>query len=128
MEKWSKVITEDALIGYVENKRLEEGEMMTQTPATDAVVLNYQSISREGKINMAFHQVFSQGANSTYDAYMAETKSVNVIAPTWFRVKDEEGTLECIASTEYVTKAHNKGIEVWAVVTDVDYSVNIKAV
>lgn len=128
MEKWSKVITEDALIGYVENKRLEEGEMMTQTPATDAVVLNYQSISREGKINMAFHQVFSQGANSTYDAYMAETKSVNVIAPTWFRVKDEEGTLECIASTEYVTKAHNKGIEVWAVVTDVDYSVNIGAI
>lgn len=128
MEKWSKVITEDALIGYVENKRLEEGEMMTQTPATDAVVLNYQSISREGKINMAFHQVFSQGANSTYDAYMAETKSVNVIAPTWFRVKDEEGTLECIASTEYVTKAHNNGIEVWAVVTDVDYSVNIGAI
>lgn len=128
MEKWSKVITEDALIGYVENKRLEEGEMMTQTPATDAVALNYQSISREGKINMAFHQVFSQGANSTYDAYMAETKSVNVIAPTWFRVKDEEGTLECIASTEYVTKAHNKGIEVWAVVTDVDYSVNIGAI
>lgn len=128
MEKWSKVITEDALIGYVENKRLEEGEMMTQTPATDAVVLNYQSISREGKINMAFHQVFSQGANSTYDAYMAETKSVNVIAPTWFRVKDEEGTLECIASTEYLTKAHNKGIEVWAVVTDVDYSVNIGAI
>lgn len=128
MEKWSKVITEDALIGYVENKHLEEGEMMTQTPATDAVVLNYQSISREGKINMAFHQVFSQGANSTYDAYMAETKSVNVIAPTWFRVKDEEGTLECIASTEYVTKAHNKGIEVWAVVTDVDYSVNIGAI
>ena len=128
MEKWSKVITEDALIGYVENKRLEEGEMMTQTPATDAVALNYQSISREGKINMAFHQVFSQGANSTYDAYMAETKSVNVIAPTWFRVKDEEGALECIASTEYVTKAHNKGIEVWAVVTDVDYSVNIGAI
>lgn len=128
MEKWSKVITEDALIGYVENKRLEEGEMMTQIPATDAVVLNYQSIGREGKINMAFHQVFSQGANSTYDAYMAETKSVNVIAPTWFRVKDEEGTLECIASTEYVTKAHNKGIEVWAVVTDVDYSVNIGAI
>lgn len=128
MEKWSKVITEDALIGYVENKRLEEGEMMTQTPATDAVVLNYQSIRREGKINMAFHQVFSQGANSTYDAYMAETKSVNVIAPTWFRVTDEEGTLECIASTEYVTKAHNKGIEVWAVVTDVDYPVNIGAI
>ena len=128
MEKWTKVITEDGIIGYVENKRLEAGETVAQTPVTDAVVLNYQSISREGKINMAFHQVFSAAANSTYDSYMADTKSVNVIAPTWFRVKDEEGTLECIASSDYVTKAHNQGIEVWAVVTDVDYEVPIGAI
>lgn len=128
MEKWSKVITEDGFIGYVENKRLETGDMITQTPVTDAVVLNYQSISREGKINMAFHQVFSKAANSTYDSYMADTKAVNVIAPTWFRIIDNEGTLECIASTEYVTKAHNQGIEVWAVVTDVDYEVELGAI
>ncbi len=128
METWTKVITEDGFIGYVENKRLVEGDMVAQTPVNDAVVLNYQSISREDKINMAFHQVFSQGANSTYDAYMAETKGVNVIAPTWFRILDEEGTVECIASSEYVIKAHNKGIEVWAVVTDVDYKVDLGAI
>lgn len=128
MEKWTKVISEDGLIGYIENKRLETGETVTQTPVTDAVVLNYQSISHEGKINMAFHQVFSAAANSTYDSYMADTKAVNVIAPTWFRVKDEEGTLECIASSDYITKAHNQGIEVWAVVTDVDYEVPIGAI
>lgn len=125
MEKWSKVITEDGYIGYVENKRLESGDMIAQTPVNDAVVLNYQSISREYKINMAFHQIFNQSANSTYDAYMADVKGVNVIAPTWFRVKDNEGTIENIASSEYVIKAHNKDIEVWAVVTDVDYEVNI---
>lgn len=128
MEKWTKVITEDGFIGYVENKRLALGEMVAQTPVNDAVVLNYQSISREGKINMAFHQVFSQGANSTYDSYMADTKGVNVIAPTWFRILDNEGTVECIASSEYVIKAHNKGIEVWAVVTDVDYEVELGAI
>ena len=125
MEKWTKVITDDGFIGYIENKRMEMGDMVAQTPVTDAVVLNYQSISREGKINMAFHQVFSKGANSTYDSYMADTKAVNVIAPTWFRVADEEGTLECIPSSDYVTKAHNQGVEVWAVVTDVDYQVPI---
>lgn len=125
MEKWSKVITEDGYIGYVENKRLESGDMIAQTPVNDALVLNYQSISREYKINMAFHQVFNQSANSTYDAYMADVKGVNVIAPTWFRIKDNEGTIENIASSEYVIKAHNKDIEVWAVVTDVDYEVNI---
>lgn len=125
MEKWTKVVSEDGFIGYVENKRLEEGDAVAMTPATDAVVLNYQSISREGKINMAFHQVFSQGANSTYDSYTEQTKGVNVIAPTWFRIKDDEGTIESIASKDYVTKAHNDGMEVWAVVTDVDYAVNL---
>ena len=128
MEKWSKVITEDGFIGYVENKRLESGDIVTQTPVNDAVVLNYQSIGREGKINMAFHQVFSQSANSTYDSYMSNVSGVNVIAPTWFRVKDNEGTIENIAGSEYVIKAHNKGIEVWAVVTDVDYEVDMGAI
>lgn len=128
MEKWSKVISTDGLIGYVENKRLEMGEMVAQTPVTGAVALNYQSISHDGKINMAFHQVFSTGANSTFDSYTANTKGVNVIAPTWFRIADEEGTMECIASSDYVTKAHNKGMQVWAVVTDVDYEVNIGAI
>lgn len=128
MEKWSKVITEDGFIGYVENKRLEAGEVITQTPVNDAVTLNYQGISREGKINMAFHQVFSQSANSTYDSYMSNVSGVNVIAPTWFRIKDSEGTVESIAGSEYVIKAHNKGIEVWAVVTDVDYEVDMGAI
>ena len=128
MDKWTKVITKDGLIGYVENKRLEMGDMVAQIPATDAVSLNYQSITREGKINMAFHQVFSKGANSTYDSYTDGMKGVNVIAPTWFRIKDEEGTIEAIASSDYVNKAHNDGMEVWAVVTDVDYKVNIGAI
>ena len=128
MEKWTKVISEDAIIGYVENKRLIEGDTFAQTPVNDAVVLNYQSISREGKINMAFHQVFSQGANDTFDSYTANTKGVNVIAPTWFRILDNEGTIECIASSNYVTKAHNQGMEVWAVVTDVDYPVDLGSI
>lgn len=128
METWTKVITEDAFIGYVENKRLEIGDMIAQTPVTGAVELGYQSISREGKINMAFHQVFVAEANNTYDSYTAGMKSVNVIAPTWFRIADNEGTLQSIASSSYVDKAHNDGLEVWAVVTDVDYNVDMGAI
>ena len=128
METWTKVITEDAFIGYVENKRMEAGDAVAQTPATGAVEPGYQSISREGKINMAFHQVFVAEANNTYDSYTADMKSVNVIAPTWFRVTDNEGTLQSIASSTYVDKAHNDGLEVWAVVTDVDYDVDMGAI
>ncbi len=128
METWSKVITEDALIGYVENKRLEAGDMVAQTPVSGAVELGYRSILRDGKINMAFHQVFVAEANSTYDSYTAGMKSVNVIAPTWFRITDNEGTLQSIASSNYVDKAHNDGMEVWAVVTDVDYDVDMGAI
>ena len=53
---------------------------------------------------------------------------MNVIAPTWFRFIDGEGNFECIASTDYVQKAHAKGMEVWAVFTDVDNKVDTEAI
>lgn len=128
MEKWSKVVSADGYMGYVENKHLvTEGEI-SKTPVAEQIADGYVSISREGKINMGFHQVFSQKANETFDSYVSEATGLNVIAPTWFRVVNDDGTLESIANADYVAKAHERGIEVWAVCTDVDNSVDLEAV
>ena len=35
-----------------------------QMPVTDAMELNYNSLHKDGIVNMAFHQVFEEGANS----------------------------------------------------------------
>lgn len=51
---------------------------------------------------------------------LADSKGLTTIVPTWFHVKDTEGNLESIASTDYVNYAHQAGLEVWAAIRDFD--------
>lgn len=115
MENWSKVETEDAHIGYLENKYLGEAEMVQQTPVTDYVEPEVTHTLFDGKINMAWHQIAGVGGNLTLAERMAPTQEVNIIAPTWLVVTDEEGSVEVRATADYVSEAHDGGLQVWAV-------------
>lgn len=107
MEKWSRVRTEDGYIGYIENRRLEAREQVTPQSSFEAPV--YTSISMDEKVRLGFHQVTRQEANSTLESYVAVTKDMNVIVPTWFNVISDDGTYNSLASKEYVDKAHGWG-------------------
>lgn len=120
MENWSKVKTNDSFIGYVENKYLAEKTTVEQIPVNDVEEIAYPAIKKEGTVNMVFHQVFSSEANNGLKSDLAGTQSVNVIAPTWFRLSDSQGNFSSLASAEYVQQAHELGIDVWALITDVD--------
>lgn len=120
MENWSKVKTKDAFIGYVENKKLEGQRAQTPIPVTDYVEPVYESNTRDHKINMAWHGVGSKDGNETLDAMLSQTKSVNVISPTWFTLVGNEGDFSSFATQSYVDKAHDRGIEVWALVGNVE--------
>lgn len=120
MENWSRVKSEDAYIGYVENKLLANKQEVVQTPVTDALEVNYNSIHKEGTINMVFHQVFSETSGDDLRSALRNTKSVNVVSPTWFRLTDNAGNFSSIATSSYVNEAHNVGVDVWALITDVD--------
>lgn len=120
LESWTKVKTQDAFIGYVENKYLSNQTSVEQLPVNDAMELHYTSVHKEGTINMVFHQVFDENAASSVSDALKNTKSVNVICPTWFRLSDNSGNFTSIASASYVEQAHAKGVDVWALVTDVD--------
>lgn len=116
METWSKVKTEDAFIGYVENKRMGEAFAETLLPVTDYVEPVYQSNTRDHKINLAWHAVASAAGNDTLSEMMAGTKSINVISPTWFALSDNEGNFTSNATAGYVSQAHSMGLEVWGLV------------
>lgn len=120
METWSKVKTKDAFIGYVENKRLGELTAETPVPVTDYEEPVYESNTRDYKINLAWHGVSGIAGNDTLEALMANTKSINVISPTWFTLSDNEGNFSSFASQDYVDKAHAMGLEVWALVGNVE--------
>lgn len=124
MENWSKVKTEDAIIGYVENKRLAEngaGDVSVQPqPQTENISAfvnpEFTSISKPYKINLAWHAVAGTAGNDTLESALENTKGVNVISPTWFALTDNDGNFSSFASQSYVDKAHDMGLEVWALI------------
>lgn len=121
METWCKVKTEDAYIGYVENKFLENERIETQTPVTDYAVPEYTSLTKDHKISLGWHAIYATSGNGTLNEVAGNAGSLNVIAPTWFSVSDGMGGLRSFAEASYVKKAHEKGLEVWGVVDDFNY-------
>lgn len=126
LEDWAKVVEkESGLIGYVEIKKYEYIDTAyAYFPDEIKYPLEYTSISHDGKINMAFHQVFGDSGSSRVAGATAASSTINVVAPTWFRITSELGGIENISDREYVDIAHSKGMQVWAVWTDVDYTVD----
>ncbi|MCH5257879.1 MAG: SH3 domain-containing protein [Lachnospiraceae bacterium] len=119
MEKWSKVKTQDAYIGYVENKRLTDHRIEEPAPVTDYEMPEYTSISKDYKINLAWHAIYSTAGNDTLTEVLAGTRGVNVISPTWFVLTGDAGEFTSFASREYVSRAHDMGIEVWALISNI---------
>ncbi len=125
METWSKVKTEDSIIGYVENKRLEEMDEEAIEIANAYVQPAYSSIKKEYPINMVWHQVTNAVANEGVDAMLANTKGINTISPTWFFLSDNQGNFTSIADQSYVDNMHARGIEVWALADNFTNDVEI---
>ena len=121
MENWSKVKSADAFIGYVENKLLEEEVQVEETPVTDYQVPEYTTNQLEGKVSLGWHSIGGVGGNDTLDSMVAGTINMNVIAPTWFSLSDNEGGFESFGTRAYVDKAHKYGLEVWGVLDDFNY-------
>lgn len=120
MENWSKVKTESSIIGYVENKLLKNEQTAQRMCSTDFQEIIYHNVEKEGKINLAFHQVFEEVDYTYLTNALSRTKAVNVVSPTWFRLSDNSGNFTSLANASYVSKAHELGVEVWALITDVD--------
>lgn len=120
METWTKVKTQDSVIGYVENKRLGEKTEEEPVPVTDYVEPEYQANTRDYKINLGWHVIGGVGGNDTLEETVARTKGLNVISPTWFTLTGNEGEFSSFATTSYVDRAHEMGLEVWALVGNVD--------
>ena len=124
MDKWSRVRTADGYIGYVENRKLEAGEQIAPVSTFEAPV--YTSISMDGKVRLGFHQVTRQEGNNTLEDYASNARGMNVIVPTWFNVVSSDGTYTSLASKDYVDKAHDMGLKVWAMVENVSTQESIK--
>ena len=120
-EDWSLVKTSDSVIGYLENKRLDNLQTVTEEPVRDYVEEEYTSVRLPQKVSLGFHSIGGEGGNSTLDAMLADGNCINVIAPTWFSLTDNEGNFRSFASAWYVESAHARGLQVWGVWDNFNY-------
>ncbi|MBQ9764761.1 MAG: glycosyl hydrolase family 18 [Lachnospiraceae bacterium] len=120
---WTCVQSEDGVKGYIQTECV--GEHTTITLKSNYVEPVYTNITRDYKINMAWHQVTNKDANKNLENVMSGVTGVNVISPTWFFMCDNDGNIESIATQSYVDKAHSMGMEVWALVENLRYSKDI---
>lgn len=124
METWCKVKTQDGFIGYIENKILENERRETPEAVTDYEVPEYTSLVREHKIALGWHAVSGFSGNEKLTELASVAKGMNVIAPTWFSLCDNEGNFQSFAQKSYVDKAHELGLEVWGVLDNFNYRLN----
>jgi len=112
METWSKVMTADGHIGYIENKRLTEAVEQAFSSGRQPEV--YAGTSLDEKVVLGWHQVTNAEANQYLDQVLEGTEGINVISPTWFSLTDNNGGYKSLASKAYVERAHELGLQVWA--------------
>lgn len=128
METWTKVITTDGFIGYVENKRLGTVTGVTPEAVTDVPVPQYASIHRDGKVCLMWNMVTNTTANGLATELLEGTQGVNVMSPTWFALSDNQGNFTSLADRAYVETMHARGIEVWALIDNFTYDVDTAAI
>lgn len=120
MDEWSKVQTIDGFIGYVENKRLDQVGAVAIDYASDFIEPVFTNIKRDYKINMVWQQFWSPQDGSYLREGLKGTSGINVVSPTVFFLSDNQGNFLDIANKDYVDTAHEMGLEVWALVSNVD--------
>ena len=125
MDEWTKVMTHDGFIGYVENKRLTNEREETPVAVTDVPEETFTSLRRDHKINLTWHNMeYPQGGAELRTA-MNYVESVNVVSPTWFYLTDNDGNFKSLGNTDYVNAAHNMGAEVWALISNFHSGVDV---
>ncbi len=121
-ENWKKVRTKDGFIGYVKSSALKDTEKKKITRDFDEP--KYTNISHDYTINLVWHNVTNREANNNVLDKIASTKGLTTIAPTWYHVKNTDGDLESLSSSDYVEKARQLKVDVWATVRDFDGGIN----
>ena len=124
LDDWIKVTTATGYTGYI--KKTEASDTFEYIREEK----NYETHNynmNDDKVTLAWFQVSGVAGNSGIDNNIATASGVNVLAPTWYSVTDSSGSMSCYASAGLVNKMHQRGTDVWALVSDFDTNVDFAA-
>lgn len=111
-EGWFQVRTEEGLIGYVPEHKLEVKEMPKK--AENAPQARQHNPGR-GKLNMVWDYIHRVTPDMSGEK---APLGLDIISPTWFSIVDGQGTIESKADISYIRWAHNNNLAVWALINN----------
>ena len=120
MEKWSKVETEDGFIGYLRNSRLNKETSEERSSGFKAPEYSHKNLGEGVKPVLAFHQISNVESNKGLQSLLTNATGVNILAPTWYAIKDNEGNLNSYSDAAYVALSHSTGRKVFATLNNFD--------
>lgn len=120
---FSKVITKDGIIGFVRNKHVSESYYKLIESSFEEP--EYTQTKKASPINLTWHVVTNQTANSNLSDIIEGAKGLTTISPTWFSLDSNDGTISSLASETYVERAHSSGLEVWGLVDDFNPDIDV---
>ncbi|MCD7806866.1 MAG: glycosyl hydrolase family 18 protein [Lachnospiraceae bacterium] len=121
---WTKVATQDGCIGYIKNKcigasytSMYDGEFSYTEP-------EYTSVEMDAPVRLGFQAVYTYAANDNLTSLANVASTMNVVSPTWFTITADYELIS-LASVSYVEQAHALGLQVWGLLEDITYDVDI---
>lgn len=115
-EDWYRVLTAQGISGFLRRESVQltdVREVSLERPANSQQQAGWKPLGK--KINLVWEHVVNRNPNISE---IGALPGVNVVSPTWFEMKDAEGTLLNKADPAYVKWAHQRGYQVWGLVTN----------
>lgn len=122
-EDWSYVMTPRGIKGFISNEAV--GEKFAAKNETNYEKVSMPSLTKDTPICLGWYQIFEKQTPGDFLAFIEKADAMNVISPTWYSVTDNEGTIRSIADKEFVDIAHEKGLQVWALVENINYATGL---
>lgn len=110
LEDYYFIRKENGIAGYILAEHIKKDEFPIvieteyQEPAYSLPELNKP-------INLTWEAVYNKNPKVSE---LPNMPGVNVVSPTWFHIKNGEGDIANLASSEYRNWAHQKGMHIWA--------------
>ncbi len=121
-DKWSKVMSEDLFVGYIEKKHLGDTYERAETPVNNVPPVTVAQVADYSQpVILAWHNVTNDSSTSALKDNEKYLSYINTISPTWFSLADDTGAVESIASSSYVQTCHAKGVKVWGLFSNLTH-------
>ena len=110
-----RVRSEQGIVGFLPSSEIKDEEVVEKVSIPE--VEPWESNPLKETVKLVWDQVTTKSERDWTKGKYASITNINVIAPTWFSFGDEAGTLEDRGLKSYVDAAHNRGIQVWPILS-----------